>query len=303
MPRVLASLAVALMLFLAGAATAGAQTWPTRPIRIIVPHAPGGVTDVIAHVSQPLGGARPAGHRREQAGRGGPGRHRDRGAGRARRLHAADVRRHQHDLSVDLKQAAARPGDELRAHHAARARLARAGRASVACRPTTCKELIAYAKAHPGELSYASPGTGSPQHLALRDHQDASGIDVTHIPYKGGGQAIADVVGGQVKLGMLGMAPALPHIKAGKLKALAVTGAKRVGRAARRADGGGIRLARLRDRPVAGHGRAGRHAAGGRSSACTTSWSRSCSSRRSRTSWRRSAWTTRPAPRPTSSAR
>ena len=89
------------------------------------------------------------------------------------------------------------------------------------------KEVIAYAKTHPGELSYASPGTGSPQHLAAETIKQSTGIDVTHIPYKGGGQAIGDVVGGQVKLGVLGMAPVIPHYKAGKLKILAVTGAQR----------------------------------------------------------------------------
>jgi len=88
-------------------------------------------------------------------------------------------------------------------------------------------ELIAYAKKHPGELSYASPGLASPQSLSLEAIKKASGIDIVHIPYKGGGQAIADVASGQVKLGVLGMAPSLPHIKSGKLVALAVTGAKR----------------------------------------------------------------------------
>ena len=88
-------------------------------------------------------------------------------------------------------------------------------------------ELIEYAKKHPGELSYASPGLASPQSLSLEAIKRASGIDIVHIPYKGGGQAIADVASGQVKLGVLGMAPSLPHIKSGKLIALAVTGAAR----------------------------------------------------------------------------
>jgi tripartite-type tricarboxylate transporter receptor subunit TctC len=88
-------------------------------------------------------------------------------------------------------------------------------------------ELIDYARKHPGELSYASPGLASPQSLSLEAIKKASGIDIVHIPYKGGGQAIADVASGQVKLGVLGMAPALSHIKSGTLVALAVTGGKR----------------------------------------------------------------------------
>jgi len=91
----------------------------------------------------------------------------------------------------------------------------------------TLGELIAYARQHPGELSYASPGLASPQSLSLEAIKKASGVDIVHIPYKGGGQAIADVASGQVKLGVLGMAPSLPHIRSGKLIALAVTGAAR----------------------------------------------------------------------------
>ena len=89
----------------------------------------------------------------------------------------------------------------------------------------------------------------------------ATGIDLMQIPYKGGGQAIGDVVSGQVKVGVLGMAPALPHIKSGKLVALAVTGGQRVAAVARRADSGGGGRAGLRDRAMAGNVGARRHAA------------------------------------------
>jgi len=65
------------------------------------------------------------------------------------------------------------------------------------------------------------PGVGSPQSLSMETVKNAAGLDLTHIPYKGGGQAIGDVVSGQVKVGVLGMAPALPYIKSGKLEALA----------------------------------------------------------------------------------
>ena len=90
------------------------------------------------------------------------------------------------------------------------------------------KDMIAEAKKNPGAMSYASPGSGTAQHLGAEMLKTMAGnLQITHIPYKGGGQAITDVVGGQVKLAMLGLAPALPHIKAGKLKALGVTGKKR----------------------------------------------------------------------------
>jgi len=88
-------------------------------------------------------------------------------------------------------------------------------------------ELIDYARKRPGELSYASPGLASPQSLSVEAIKSAKGIDLVHVPYKGGGQAIADVVSGTVKVGVLGMAPTLPHLKSGKLIAIAVTGAQR----------------------------------------------------------------------------
>ena len=89
------------------------------------------------------------------------------------------------------------------------------------------RALIALAKARPGELAYATAGIGSAQHLAGEMLNRDAGIKLLHIPYKGGGQAIVDLVGGQVKLGIMGMAPALPHIRTGKLKAIAVTSRQR----------------------------------------------------------------------------
>lgn len=88
-------------------------------------------------------------------------------------------------------------------------------------------ELIALARSKPGEIAYATAGIGSAQHLAGEMLNQQAGIELLHLPYKGGGQAIVDLVGGQVTLGIIGMAPALPHIRAGKLKAIAVTGRQR----------------------------------------------------------------------------
>lgn len=83
--------------------------------------------------------------------------------------------------------------------------------------------LIALAKAKPGALSYASSGNGGPQHLAGEWFKQMAGIDMTHIPYKGGAPAIADLLGGQVQLFFAGVPPALPHIQSGRLRAIAVT--------------------------------------------------------------------------------
>jgi len=89
------------------------------------------------------------------------------------------------------------------------------------------RELVALAKAQPGKLNYASPGTGTSLHLAAELFKLTAGIDVLHIPYKGGAQAQADVIAGQAQLMFNVLPSALPQIRAGKLKALAVTGRTR----------------------------------------------------------------------------
>jgi tripartite-type tricarboxylate transporter receptor subunit TctC len=90
----------------------------------------------------------------------------------------------------------------------------------------TLAELIALAKAKPG-LAYATSGSGSIQHMAGEWFAKLAGVKLTHVPYKGGGQAITDLLGGQVPLGSLGNTPLLPHYRAGKLKILAQTSAQR----------------------------------------------------------------------------
>lgn len=84
----------------------------------------------------------------------------------------------------------------------------------------TLAELVALAKAKPG-MGFATSGAGSQQHMTGEWFAKLAGIELTHVPYKGGGQAIADLVGGQVPLGSLGSSPVIPHYKSGKLKVLA----------------------------------------------------------------------------------
>jgi len=86
----------------------------------------------------------------------------------------------------------------------------------------TVAELVALARARPG-IAYATSGAGSIQHMAAEWFARLAGIRLTHVPYKGGGQAVIDLVGGQVPLGSLGNTPLLPHYRAGKLKILAQT--------------------------------------------------------------------------------
>jgi tripartite-type tricarboxylate transporter receptor subunit TctC len=88
----------------------------------------------------------------------------------------------------------------------------------------TLPEFIAYAKANPGKLSYGSSGPGTLTHLAMEQFKVATGIDLVHVPYRGIGPAIADILGGQTQALFPGLAAALPHIKAGKMRPLAITG-------------------------------------------------------------------------------
>jgi tripartite-type tricarboxylate transporter receptor subunit TctC len=92
---------------------------------------------------------------------------------------------------------------------------------------TTLQDFIAYVKARPGQVDYASSGNGSGQHLFAALLASMTSMKMNHIPYRGSGQATTDLIGGQVQMSMPGMAGMLGHIRSGKLRALAVTGARR----------------------------------------------------------------------------
>ncbi len=89
------------------------------------------------------------------------------------------------------------------------------------------QELIAYGKANPGKLNFASSGAGTSIHLSGELFKTMTGVQMTHVPYKGSSPALTDLIGGQVQLMFDNLPPSLPHIKAGKLRALAVTSAQR----------------------------------------------------------------------------
>jgi tripartite-type tricarboxylate transporter receptor subunit TctC len=92
---------------------------------------------------------------------------------------------------------------------------------------TSVKELIAYAKAQPRKLNYASVGEGTPNHLAMELFKTMTGTDIVHVPYKGAAPAVTDLVGGHVQLMFNPMPPLLPHVKSGRLRALAVGSTQR----------------------------------------------------------------------------
>ena len=205
-----------------------AQAWPARSIRVIVSYAPGGVTDIIARaVAQPVG---------EALGQSLVVENRPGAAGVIGSEMVAAAPPDGYTLLMFVDGNAMMPSAIKNLKHdpvKSFAHISLLGRGSLVLvsHPTlpvaSLADVIRYGKANPTALSFATPGKSGPQHLAFESIKATAGFNAEHIPYKGGGQAIIDVVAGQVKLGMLGMAPALPHVKAGKLKALVVTSRER----------------------------------------------------------------------------
>ncbi len=218
---VLRALALVMAFGLACAAVAAASDYPTRPIRIVVPFPPGGATDVLARI---IGQKMTEDWSQQIVIDNRPG---------ASGLLGADIVANANPdghtvlmtalggITLDnLKSFApvilvAAPPSVLVVHPSVKA--------------TTAKELIALARAQPGKLNFGSSGTGSQSHLASELMKSMAKIDVVHIPYKGAGQAVAELLGGQVQFMMAPLPAVQSQIKAGKLRALAVTSLKRFG--------------------------------------------------------------------------
>ena len=227
------SLACCTSLLLAAAfasAPAPAQEYPNRPIRMIVPFAAGGATDLLAReLGQKL---TERWHQQvvmdNRAGAGGIiGL--DIGA-KATPDGYTLVMCSSSTLAVGPALGTKLPYHPLRNFtpiaEAAIIPIVLVVHPSVAAR--SLRELIQLAKAKPGQLAYASNGVGTTTHIAGEVFKRTAGIDFVHVPYKGGGAAISDAIGGQIPLLFGAVSTPLPHIKAGKLRALGVTNLKRL---------------------------------------------------------------------------
>ncbi len=218
------------LLFLVAAASAMAQPYPARPIRIIVPYAPGGGSDFVARLcaqylqlqlnqnviteNRPGAGGIVGS---EVAAKAAPD-------GYTLLVvpisHAANISLtpkllfHPEKDFAPVVQIASAPNVVL-THPSVPAR--------------TVAELVKLARARSGELSYASSGSGSSTHLATELFKMMAKIDVLHVPYKGGGPALVDLIGGQVSMYFSSLPAAGPHLNSGRVRALAVTGKQRVG--------------------------------------------------------------------------
>jgi len=205
-----------------------AQTYPTKPIRWVVPFPPGGSTDLLARVvGQKL--TESWGQQVIVDNRGGAGG----------TLGAAEAARAAGD-GYTLLMGAIHHTIATSAYPKLPYDFQRdfAPITVVAIVPNvlvvnpsvpakTVKELIDYAKANPGKLTYGSAGMGTAHHLIGEVFNARAGVDILHVPYKGSAPAVADLIGGQVSIMYDTVASCLPHIKAGKLRPLAVATAKR----------------------------------------------------------------------------
>jgi tripartite-type tricarboxylate transporter receptor subunit TctC len=216
------------LVFALSAAQAFAQGWPARPVRFVVPFPPGGSTDLAARtladkLTRSLGAQFVVENRA-----GGGGAIGTTAVARAAPdgytiLFAADpvttlflvVKNLEFDVLRDfapVTQVTTQP-------------LAVAVHASIPA--ASVQELVAYAKANPGKLSFAHSGTGTGQHFSGELLKKMAGIDIVHVPYKGGGPAVQDLVAGQVPMGVLGSTPLIPHHKSGRIRILAFTSKER----------------------------------------------------------------------------
>jgi tripartite-type tricarboxylate transporter receptor subunit TctC len=210
--------------------SAAAQVYPSKPITLIIPFPPGGSTDIVGRIAAD-GMARELGQPIVVDNRGGAG-----GAIGAKAiadaapdgytLGIATVSTHvvnpvvQKDLRYDpiasftlLSQIAAVP-NVVSVHPSVPAR--------------TLAQLVDYARRHPGRLNYGTPGVGSLAHLLGETFKYSAQVDLTHVPYRGAGPALHDTLAGQVQVLFDNLPSSLPHIQSGKLRALAVSSAKRV---------------------------------------------------------------------------
>ncbi|PZU36614.1 MAG: LacI family transcriptional regulator [Acidovorax sp.] len=223
----LASLAVAA----AGALPLGAlaQNFPTKPITIIVPFSAGGTTDILARIvgqglTTELGQSVVVDNKPGAGGNIG-GSLAAKAAADGYTLFMGTVGTHAINQSLYKKM----PFDPVK-DFAPLSRVATVPNLLVA-HPSqpfkTVKEMIAYAKANPGKITFGSPGSGASPHVSGELFKSMTGTDLLHIPYKGSAPAMTDLLGGQTSVMFDNMPSAIQHVRSGKLRPIAVTTAKR----------------------------------------------------------------------------
>jgi tripartite-type tricarboxylate transporter receptor subunit TctC len=226
MPRLLLTLVCVLLV-----ADSYAQGFPSKPLRVVVPFAPGGSTDIFARLvaerlAAPLGQSVIVENRAGASGNiGAEAVAKAPADGYTVLMATTGVMAINNALFKSMAYDAAKDFEPV---------IFIASITNVLAVPVdlpakNVPELIALAKKEEGKLTFASSGAGSSTHLSAELFKSMAGIDVVHVPFKGSGQALIDVVAGRVSMIFDNMPSALPHIKGNKLRALGVTGSKRSG--------------------------------------------------------------------------
>jgi len=204
---------------LAFSAAALSHAFPGRPVRVIVPFPPGGGADALARLMAPK---LAEGWKEQVAVENRPG---------ASGHIGADLVAQAPADGTTLLMSSTASLTEKNAAQFAPITLVSASpyvvTASLKVAAASIGDLIVYARANPGKLSYASSGSGAASHLSAELFKSLAGVDLLHVPYKGTGQALTDLLAGQVDLLFAPSQTVIQHVRAGKLKALATTGARR----------------------------------------------------------------------------
>ena len=202
-----------------GAAEAQAQPWPAKPVKLIVPFPPGGGADTLARVMAP-----------KLSERWGQPVLIENRPGAAGMIGADAVAQSPADGLTLLMSSTASLTEKNVAQFAPVSLVSASAYVVVVnagVKAASIRELIALAKQSPGTLAFGSSGTGAASHLAGELFKSMANVDLLHVPYKGTGQALTDLLGGQVQLMFAPAQTVLPHVQSGKLRALAVTSGKR----------------------------------------------------------------------------
>ena len=221
--------AIAAGIFTSGAALAqSAPAYPVKPVRVIVPFAPGGGTDVTSRavsqkLTERLGATFVVDNRAgangiigvETAAKAAPDGYTLVAISNSHTVNVSIYKKVPYDLVRDLA-----PIVEFTTQPFSLV-------INPSLPPKSIKELIAYARANPGKLNYGSSGTGGISHLSGAMFGSIAGVEINHVPYKGGTPAMIDVISGQIHMLFSTLLQANPHIKSGKLRVLAVTTPKR----------------------------------------------------------------------------
>lgn len=201
------------------AAAAFAQAFPGKPVHIIVPFPPGGGADALARVMGP--------HLTKIWGQPVIVENKPGASGQIGAEYVANAAADGYTLMMSSTASLT----EKNVHRFAPVTLVSASPYVIVVNPKVpagnVRELIAYAKKNPGKLTFGSSGAGAASHLSAELFKSLADIDMLHVPYKGTGQAVTDLLAGQIDVMFAPAQTSMPHVQAGKLKALAVTSAKR----------------------------------------------------------------------------